>query len=259
MVHSVTYVKDHRSSKMDSASTQVLKEMQSTTPARIGVGRAGVRPRTSTWLAFRRDHALARDAVNSEFSEAFLNSLKEKTVLPIQIIQSNACSRQDYVLFPPKGKRTSQLVIDRLIADCPRECDVQIVISDGLSARAVETNIPELLPILHDGLELEQISAGVPIVVRFGRVAIGDQIGAALSTKLVINLIGERPGLSSSTSLSAYMTYNPGTHTISSDRTVVSNIHEYGTPPIEAGAYIVKLAKVILTHQLSGVRLQELA
>ena len=142
---------------------------------------------------------------------------------------------------------------------CSSGNDVQIVISDGLSAKAVEKNAGNLLPMIVDGLKLNNLSQGLPVVVQYGRVAVGDQIAFALSARVVINLIGERPGLSSAEGLSAYITYNPSPETISSDRTVVSNIHERGTPAVEAGAYIVRLVKTILERKVSGVELQKLS
>jgi ethanolamine ammonia-lyase small subunit len=230
-----------------------LERLKSSTPARIGVGRAGSRPRTDTWLDFRVAHALAKDAVKSEFSEEFLKWVRKEG---FPIVQSSAASKPDYIAFPPKGKSTD---VEALPKNLPTECDVQIVISDGLSARAVEANIRDLLPMLHDGFGQNAISVGKPVVVRFGRVAVGDVIAHALKAKLVINLIGERPGLSAADSLSAYVTYNPGPHTISSDRTVVSNIHSRGTLPVEAGAYIVQLTTRILQLKVSGVKFQQIS
>lgn len=235
---------------------EYLRHLLDSTPARLGVWRAGARPLTATWLKFRQDHALARDAVHSEFSQDFLDNFVARHNFPL--VQSIAADRRDYVLNPPKGKQVSTATIAELKASCPCHCDVQIVISDGLSAQAVESNIADLLPMLQHGFELEGITYGLPVVVRFGRVAVADQIGFSHSAKLAINLIGERPGLTTAQALSAYLTYNPGPATISSDRTVVSNIHSGGTPAAEAGAYIVQLAKRILETGASGVRLQQL-
>jgi ethanolamine ammonia-lyase small subunit len=236
---------------------ELLSNMLEVTPARIAVGRSGTRPLTSTWLTFRRDHAMARDAVHSELSEEFLREFAIAKDRPV--IVSTATDRHDYILYPPKGKRTSNETVEMLEAKLPHGNDVQIVVSDGLSARAVEANIPDLLPMLEEGLALEKISCGTPVFARFARVAIADQIGHALGAKVAINLIGERPGLSSAASLSAYITFNPGPHTISSDRTVISNIHERGTPAVEAGAYIVKVVRQILEKKASGVLLQQLS
>ncbi|HEY9793994.1 MAG TPA: ethanolamine ammonia-lyase subunit EutC, partial [Candidatus Obscuribacterales bacterium] len=162
-------------------------------------------------------------------------------------------------LKPPDGKRTSSANIDILRRTCAHDCDVQILISDGLSANAVENNIDDVLPMIIDGLQLEGFSCGTPVVARFARVAIADQITHALGAKMAINLIGERPGLSASDSMSAYLTFAAGPDTISSDRTVVSNIHTRGTLPVEAGAYIVQLAKRILQLKVSGVKLQQIS
>jgi ethanolamine ammonia-lyase small subunit len=240
----------------DPENARHLQQIVRNTPARIGVWRAGSRPLTQTWLKFRGDHALARDAVHSELSGSFLAEFAEQNGSPI--ITTLVSNRRDFVLFPPRGKRTSPESIQLLQQICPSDCDVQPVISDGLSARAVEANVPDLLAMLKVGFAQEGIVMGTPVVVRFGRVAIGDQIGEALRARVALNLIGERPGLSSDKSLSAYITYNPGQSTISSDRTVVSNIHAQGTPPVEAGAYIVQLVKRILAEKVSGVRLQQL-
>lgn len=224
------------------------------TPARINIGRTGTRPRLSDWLAFRADHARAQDAVHSELSNSFLERANAKGY---PIVQSVCTGRNEFVLNPPKGKLCSVDELARLTERCLKYKDVQLVISDGLSAKAVEKNMDDLLPIIHDGLELAGLSYGTPIVVRFGRVAVGDQIAHHLTARLVINLIGERPGLSTDESLSAYITLNPGPQTISSDRTVVSNIHRGGTPPLEAAAYVVQRVKTIFKYGLSGVRLQQ--
>jgi ethanolamine ammonia-lyase small subunit len=233
-----------------------LQQIVRNTPARIGVWRTGSRPLTNTWLKFRADHAMARDAVHSELSEEFLDAFAQANGYPI--ISTLVSSRKDFVLFPPRGKRTSVETIEMLQCTCRQDCDVQPVISDGLSAKAVEANVPDLLAMLKVGFAQEGITMGTPIVVRYGRVAIGDQLGEALRARVALNLIGERPGLSTDKSLSAYITYNPGESTISSDRTVVSNIHTAGTPAVEAGAYIVSLVKRILAEKVSGVRLQQL-
>jgi len=238
-----------RTDKLESISA-------GSTPARLGVGRSGTRPETGSWLSFRRDHAVARDAVSSELGAGFLEDFARARGYPV--VRSLATDRRDYVLNPPKGKRISKDDLASLKAQCPTGRDVQIVIADGLSAQAVETNVPDLLPILESGLELEGISYGIPVVVRFGRVAVGDQIAHALGARLAVNLIGERPGLSSGVGLSAYITLAAGPATISSHRTVVSNIQSRGTPPAEAGAYIVHLVKEIFAHGVSGVDLQKI-
>lgn len=236
-------------------TNRIVADLQMRTPARIGVSRAGARPKTETWLAFRRDHALARDAVLSELSDDFLEFAAANN---FPVIETTARNRSEFILYPPRGKRAEASEIARLQDICISNVDVQIIISDGLSAVAVEENVPDLYPMLEVGFSHHKISYGPPIVVKNGRVAIGDQLAHALNAKVALNLIGERPGLSTASSLSAYITFAAGPNTISSDRTVVSNIHDGGTPPAEAGAYIVKTIARILDKKASGVRLQQL-
>ncbi|HEY9712086.1 MAG TPA: ethanolamine ammonia-lyase subunit EutC [Chroococcales cyanobacterium] len=231
-----------------------LNQMKESTPARVAVGRAGARPATEAWLQFRADHALARDAVRNDFNQQFMDFAAAQN---LPVIQSQARDRSDFIAFPPKGKHVDEQTCQWLKLNCPINKDVQIVISDGLSARAIEDNIDNVLPMLLGGLEQEDISYGTPVVVRYGRVAVADQITHLLGAKLAIMLIGERPGLSAADSMSAYLTYGAGPNTISSDRTVVSNIHSRGTLPVEAGAYIVQIAKRILSLKVSGVKLQK--
>ncbi|PZM79193.1 MAG: ethanolamine ammonia-lyase light chain [Candidatus Melainabacteria bacterium] len=239
------------------ASNHSASDFSSKTPARVAVGRAGTRPKTSAWLKFRVDHALARDAISSELDADFIQEFAVANGYPI--VQSSVASKDEFIQYPPRGKVVEEKTLAQLRTLCSPGNDVQIVISDGLSAKAVEKNAANLLPMIVDGLKMNNISCGLPVVVRYGRVAVGDQIAFALTSQVVINLIGERPGLSCAEGLSAYITYNPSPRTISSDRTVVSNIHERGTPAVEAGAYIVRLVKTILERKVSGVELQKLS
>ncbi len=240
-----------------NASQDDRADFSSKTPARVLVGRSGTRPLTSTWLKFRVDHALARDAICGELDQNFIQEFAVVNGYPY--VKSSVCSKDEFIQFPPRGKIVEEQTLAQLKNQCSSGNDVQIVISDGLSAKAVEKNAGNLLPMIVDGLKLNNLSQGLPVVVQYGRVAVGDQIAFALSARVVINLIGERPGLSSAEGLSAYITYNPSPETISSDRTVVSNIHERGTPAVEAGAYIVRLVKTILERKVSGVELQKLS
>ena len=232
-----------------------IDQLLTTTPARIGIGRAGVRPPTQDWLLFRCDHALARDAVKSEFSRRFIE-FAENSGFPV--VQTLAVDKRDFIQFPPKGKRVHPDSIAALKKSCPQNKQVHVTISGGLSARAIETNLPEFLPALLSGLAQEGITHGTPVVVPYGRVAAGDHLTDEMGMRLSIILIGERPGLSAANSMSAYLTYNAGPSTISSDRTVVSNIHPRGMLPLQAAQTVVQLAKRILQAQVSGVRFQSL-
>lgn len=240
----------------EKSKEQFLSYLKNSTPARVLRGRAGTRPLTKEWLEFRLDHALARDAVNSNLSPSFLAAFAQEYDL-VQL-KTKALDRQDYILNPPKGKQTEVENLEALAPALQRAVQVQIVISDGLSAHAVEKNLPDIYPMLLHGFQTKAISFNPGVIVHGGRVAIADQIAHYFQAKVALNLIGERPGLSSAESLSAYITYNPGPHTISSDRTVISNIHQGGTPAVEASAFIVKTIERILEKEVSGVKLQKL-
>ncbi|MBS1996408.1 MAG: ethanolamine ammonia-lyase subunit EutC [Cyanobacteria bacterium SZAS LIN-2] len=242
----------------DEKSSAAIKKLRALTPARIGVGRAGTRPRTSTLIDFWADHAEAKDAVKSDLSPQFIDAFcQEYQALSVH---STAENRDDFVLFPPRGKKLRTEDQELVRTGIEQDRDVAVIISDGLSARAVEENVPDLYPMLLDGFASAGVSSCRPVIVRFGRVAVGDQIGHLAGAKIALNLIGERPGLSCASGLSAYITYNPNpATTISSDRTVVSNIHAGGTPPVEAGAFIVKVIERILELKVSGVKLQAMS
>ena len=145
---------------------------------------------------------------------------------------------------------------DKLSAAIPGTPRVQIVIGDGLSSAAITANATDCLAAIRDGLKLKGIDPGTPFFVRYCRVGAGDAIGDITGCELVCMLVGERPGLVTDKSMSAYLTYRPHTGVSESSRTVVSNIHAQGTPAVEAGAYIAELMATILKKQVSGVALQ---
>ena len=121
----------------------------------------------------------------------------------------------------------------------------------------MEANVPDLLRSLQDGLEERGLEVGTPVFVEFGRVDVMDAIGEELGAECCVNLIGERPGLRSAKSLSAYMVYDPKRGAPTAKKSVISNIHEGGIPPIEAGAEIADLLSEIVEKQASGLDLRE--
>ena len=131
------------------------------------------------------------------------------------------------------------------------------IVSDGLSSSSIEANAPKILPIVMEGLKEKGISTGTPIFVKFGRVAAQDQISELLNAKIVCSFIGERPGLATAESMSAYISYMATVGMPEARRTVVSNIHKNGVPAVEAGAYIVDLLALILEKKASGVDLKK--
>ena len=226
----------------------VLQELRASTAARVCTGRAGPRPRTQALLRFLADHSRSKDTVLKEVPPEWVqkHGLLE--------VQSEISDKNLYLTRPDMGRRLSANAIEILKTQCKANPDVQVVISDGLSTDAITANYDEILPPLLKGLELAGMNVGTPFFVRYGRVKIEDQIGELLGAKVVILLVGERPGLGQSESLSCYAVYSPRmATTVEADRTCISNIHRGGTPPVEAAAVIVDLAKRMLEQKASGI------
>ena len=132
---------------------------------------------------------------------------------------------------------------------------MQIVVGDGLSSAAITANALDCLKAIQEGLKIQGIDPGTPIFVRYCRVGAADAIGDVTGCERGRMLVGERPGLVTDKSMSAYLTYQPRTGVSESARTVVSNIHAQGTPAVEAGAHIAELIGTILKRKVSGVGL----
>ncbi len=228
------------------------RDMKRTTPARIGVWRSGTRPLTDTILRFRADHATAQDAVLNDVSDEFVEKMN---LIKLQ----SACSNKDeFLTRPDLGRKLSAESLELLRKQGTKESDVQIVVVDGLSSTAVETNVPDIYPALMQGLAALGIkNTGSPLFVKYGRVAIMDEIGEELKPNVAVVLVGERPGLGTAESLSAYLAYNPRRGMLESERTVFSNIHKGGTPAAEAGAHLAGIIKTVLENKASGVALSE--
>ena len=226
-----------------------FRKMKEKTPARLGSGKAGPRYKTLTMLRFRADHAAAQDAVFSQVSKDFAakNGMTE--------VVTRCADKDEYLTRPDHGRcfdEENQKKIRAAIAGTPR---VQIVVGDGLSSAAIEANAMDCLEAIRDGLKLKGIDPGAPLFVRYCRVGAGDAIGDVTGCEVVCMLVGERPGLVTDKSMSAYLTYKPHTGVLESARTVVSNIHAQGTPAVEAGAHIATLIATILEKKVSGVEL----
>ncbi len=225
-------------------------DMKKSTAARIGVWRAGPRPLTETLLRFRADHAVAQDSVMGEISEA--DAAKYKMIF----VKSACKDKDEYLTRPDLGRILDEESMKKIEKECDKKPQVQIVVADGLSSKAMEANIPDLFPALLQGLQSMGVKVGTPIMAALARVGLMDAIGEAIKPEVCINLIGERPGLGTAESMSAYIVYNPRAGVIESERTVISNIHKGGTPAVEAGAHIATLVKKILDAKASGVNLK---
>lgn len=228
-----------------------VEAMKTVTNARIGLGRCGTRQRTDTWIRFQADHAVAQDAVFMDVSDEFLAANHLETVT------TKATTKADFLREPNWGTQLSDEGRRKVRSISGNKVQVQIIVADGLSSSAIEANIPEILPPLVQGLESAGITVGTPFFVKNGRVRVMDDIGIELGCDVVLNLIGERPGLGTASSMSAYLIYKPTKDTVEADRTLISNIYAGGTPPVEAGAQLVDLIRDILKYQATGVKLNE--
>lgn len=224
--------------------------LKNSTNARICVGRAGDRFKTDTLLRFRADHAVAMDSVWSNVDESIID---EMNFYKVQTLIKN---KEEYITRPDLGRVFSEACISDILKNCIYNPDVQIIAADGLSSHAINANIRDVYPIIVDGLEAKGYKVGTPIFVKYGRVATMDKIGEAIKAKVTIILIGERPGLATGESMSSYMAYEASSLKPESQRTVISNIHKNGTPPVEAGAQIVDIIELMLKEKKSGVDLK---
>lgn len=229
---------------------EALLRMMSKTTARIGVGKAGPRERTKTWLTLRADHALARDAVFSDVDEQLIAGMNLVSV-------SSCCKdRTEHITRPDLGRKVNEEGKQKILSACGKGTDVQLIVSDGLSSKAIEANLENILPVIEDGLKMRNISTGPAIFVKYGRVAVEDEISELLKPKVVCILIGERPGLGTAESMSAYICYQAYSGQPEARRTVVSNIYSGGTSAVEAGAYVAELIETIMKAKASGVDLK---
>jgi ethanolamine ammonia-lyase small subunit len=241
---------DWKTSIPTPAYQEGMADLVASTPARIGVWRTGTRPLTKTMLKLQFDHAAAIDAVGGEVLEKYL---EEFNLFTVETCYEN---REVYLKRPDKGRVLTEAAVETISKRCEKNPQVQIVISDGLSASAVETNLKDVYPALVDSLKINHLSYGTSFFVKGGRVACMDHIGEILKPEVLVLLIGERPGLVSASSMSAYMCFRPRKGMIESERTVISNIQPLGTPPIEAGAHIGTVLRKMLEQQVSGVKLE---
>ena len=210
------------------------------TPARIGIGHTGARYTTVPMLQFLAAQAAASDAVYSEVDRSVVEQLG------VFEIRTKCKDKQEMVTRPDWGRVIEEDQQKVLLEKCVKSPQVQIYFGDGLCSPAIEANIPDLFPILQKGLEYEGVTVGTPFFVRYCRVNTARTIGPLLDADVVCVLIGERPGLITAESMSAYIAYRPHPDMQESEYTVVSNISRHGIPPVEAAAHIVDLILEIL-------------
>lgn len=240
-----------------TAALPTETNLHAITPARLFVSSSVPAYPTKTYLNLRADHAAALDSVQAEldsaqaFDEHFMASWKLFTVT------SQAPSKHEYLMRPDLGRLLDEQSRFAIAERCPQGADLQVAIGDGLSVQAIVRAIPELLPLLRQQAEARGWSFGQPLLIRHCRVGILNDLGTLLQAKVIVLLIGERPGLATAESLSAYMAYRPQGHHTDANRNLISNIHPRGVPYPEAAQRISNLASLLMRNKKSGFEVKE--
>ena len=225
-------------------------ELKRHAPCRLGIGKAGARYKTLPQLMFRAAHSAAQDAVFSDVDQDFVDSLGLFTV-------QTMCENKDiYLTRPDLGRKLSKEAVETIREKCEKKPQVQIFVSDGLSSAAVAANTKDVLNGILQGLKSSGVKVGTPFFLKYGRVGSMDEVSELTGADVTCVLIGERPGLITATSMSAYIAYKATVGMPEARRTVVSNIHSAGTNPAEAGAHIADIIKLILEKKTSGTELK---
>ena len=237
----------------DPVDREGYLKMKSKTPARLGLWRSGPRYKTQSMLRFRADHAAAQDAVFSYVSEDLIKAMNFVEVA------TKCRDKDEYVTRPDLGRQFDEENTEKINQHVKPNQKVQVIVGDGLSSAAIEANIKEILPSIKQGLKMFGLDFDEESVVfiKHARVPAMDQIGDLTNAEVICYLIGERPGLVTAESMSAYIAYKPTVGMPEARRTVISNIHSGGTPAVEAGAYIAELIHKMLEHKKSGIDLKE--
>ena len=236
----------------NSKDPAALSELIASTSARIGVGRSGPRYKTASLLLFQGDHAITQDALYRDVDQRLLDEFNLMTV------QTRITGgREEYLLRPDLGRQLSDSARQMIAEKCIKNPDIQLAVGDGLSAAAIESNLRQIFPVIVQGTQTAGLRFGNPFHIKYCRVGVMNDIGDILQPRVLILLIGERPGLGRAESMSAYMAYQPKQGDNDAHRDVVCNIFENGgTNPLEAGAFIVQFAQKMMQYQASGVKLK---
>jgi ethanolamine ammonia-lyase small subunit len=226
------------------------------TAARIALGRAGSGIPTSEYLRFRLAHAQAKDAVCQPFDKNRIIGQLQQAGLKTLSVESQAGSKPEYLARPDLGRKLSASSVQSLMKNSI-QADILIVVSDGLSSKAVhEHAVPLVEHFLPYADRLEKTLYPV-VVAEYARVALGDEIGQLLNAPIVIHIIGERPGLSSPDSLGIYLTWNPVKGRLDSERNCISNIRPEGLPYDNAAFKLAWLVEQAFGIHCTGIQLKD--
>jgi ethanolamine ammonia-lyase small subunit len=231
--------------------------LRSFTPARIALGRTGVSIPLKENLAFRLAHAHARDAVFSVLEMDRIAEELKNFQLPVLRLQTECTGRTEYLQRPDLGRLLNEVSRQRVSDYQNRSFDIAILLADGLSATAINKHAIPLLCLLIPLLRQASISIAPISIIENGRVAVGDEVGSLLRADISLILIGERPGLSSPDSMSAYLTWQPAIGLTDERRNCISNIRPEGLTYALAAEKLLYLLKEMCRLQISGVQLKD--
>ncbi len=225
-------------------------ELKQSTAARVGVWRAGPRLKTNTLLRFRADHAVAMDAVFSSVDEELIEEMG------LFSVKTRCRDKDEYITRPDLGRQFDDEEREVIKNNCKMNPQVQLIVADGLSSTAIEANIRDILPTLKQGLEGYGLDVGTSFFIKFGRVPSMDAVSEVTGADVTCLLVGERPGLATGESMSAYIAYKGTVGMPEARRNVVSNIHKDGTAAVEAGAHIAHIINEMMKQKTSGLDLE---
>lgn len=242
------------------AQADPWQALRSLTPARIALGRAGTSLPTSAQLDFQFAHAQARDAVHVPLDVAALTAAVAGEGLQVLTAHSAASDRLVYLQRPDLGRQldaSSAASLDTLAATSGQGFDLAVVIADGLSSLAVQRHAAPMVGRIVALAREEGWRMAPLVVVEQGRVAVADEVAQRLGARMVVNLIGERPGLSSPDSLGLYFTFAPRVGLTDAARNCISNVRPQGLSYATAAHKLAYLMREACKRQLSGVSLKD--
>lgn len=245
---------------MPSDTSNPWSALRTLTPARIALGRTGTSLPTHAQLDFQFAHAQARDAVHLPFDHAALSAQFAERGRESLLLHSAAADRNSYLQRPDLGRKLQADSVQQLrdyTNAHPGGIDVAVVVADGLSALAVHRHTAPFLARMEEHVAAEGWSLSPVMLVEQGRVAVADEIGELLGAKMVVMLIGERPGLSSPDSLGVYFTYAPKVGLTDAYRNCISNVRLEGLSYSMAAHRLAYLMREACRRQLSGVNLKD--
>jgi len=201
-------------------------------------------------LRVRADHAAAQDAVFSDVSEEFIKKCG------FVFVKTLCKDKDEYLTRPDLGRRFSAEELEVIRKTCGSHPKVLVIVGDGLSSSAIEANVEDMIPAIRQGLEMHQITLPPVLFIKYARVGAMDAVGEVTDADVICMLVGERPGLVTAESMSAYIAYKPKHGLAEAKRTVISNIHKGGTTAVEAGAHAAELIVRMLEKKASGIDLK---